>query len=370
MSEGVFPAGLGRRIRRLTAVPGPNPEFLAALRRMFLPESEGGFLPESFRMGRTLPRPGEFGGRAGGTRHPRGVSRRTIVWIGAVPATAVLLLELSPEIAAAFQRLVGFIPGLGMVKGGATVRVLEAPVTLMREDIRLTVDQMAVDDARSIVIYHYVVDDPENTLPDKAVCDVRPPYLLLPDGAAMSVRRGYHLDSKECGEPCVRYGLEFDGLPADVTDATLVLPNLAGLPAAEDSPEWRVPLHLVPAPEGTVLPVLDVAATETNAPSVTASAAETPVPTAVHGIRISMEKAVYLDGGIILSGLMTWSAQEYPAYAVFPNEDSIRIRDGEGRELPYEPVYEPGDLSAAQECATLWTVKIGRREVVGPVTIR
>jgi hypothetical protein len=371
MAEATFPDGFERWIKTVTDVPNPDPAFLASLRNRFLTREHNHSVAAGFSAGEpefpiSSVNPQKDLER---TRYPRRISRSLAWGLGLILVIlGIVLLVSSPYAVRALKRLFGFIPGVGLVEEGFPIRVLEGPVTLTRENIRLTVEQAVADSARTIVIYQYPPPEVDDNAAPSGTAFLKGPALRLPDGTEMAVKYGYHLDSEDCN--CIRYALEFNPLPAAITDVILILPQLAGMPSGAGPLNWEIPLHLMPAPEGFVLPVMEL-----NTPGISTALPSMITPSlsaeqGSYGIRLNVEKMVPLEDGYILSGDVTWSGKDFPAYAVRIDEDSFQITDAGGRNVSFEPVYAPSEPSDVPEYATPWMIKIKSKDFDSPLTLR
>jgi hypothetical protein len=202
------------------AAPPPNPAFVERLEARL-------------RSAATAPR-AALPASARWTRRQR--------WaVGALGLALVLAMALAivgpRRVLAEFQRLLGYVPGIGFVDLDAA-RVLTAPVQTSRDGVILRVMQVLAQPDRTLVVFEadgLAAYDPRQvseTLERNYTAE-----LLLPDGsrlpgAGQSLARGGESASGS---------LRFPPLPPDVT---LLLPRLPYV-APGDAPEgWEVPLTL------------------------------------------------------------------------------------------------------------------------------
>ena len=150
---------------------------------------------------------------------------------------ALLILLVLTGVAYAIGRSLGYIPGIGLVENVSGMRVLAEPVSLTREGISLTLEEvLAYPDHVEI---SYRVEGISNTIlfdPDKNIGDDEifclengaNPLLILPDGTSIS------------SDPMVLGGLSFDSgystgysfpipIPTNMSGATLSLDCLKGV---------------------------------------------------------------------------------------------------------------------------------------------
>lgn len=179
----------------------------------------------------------------------------SLIWAGSpfgrrrwAMAALVLLLAalltvtaLGPQhVLAEFQRLVGYVPGIGFVDL-QQARLLAAPVEVTQDGITLRVTQLlAKPDGTEVVIESEGLQERF----DSASFHGFEAYLSLPDGSTLES----HQFQLAYGEGT----LHFPALPEEVYQVTLQLPRL---PLVEETgsqmdtvaPEgWRIPLTLLP----------------------------------------------------------------------------------------------------------------------------
>src|SRR5512132_826651 len=79
--------------------------------------------------------------RATMKQQPRTFSR--LAWGLALAVLLIGLLVASPRVAEALKRLLGYVPGVGYVERGDSLRMLSAPVTLEKDGLTLTIEKGA-----------------------------------------------------------------------------------------------------------------------------------------------------------------------------------------------------------------------------------
>jgi hypothetical protein len=102
-----------------------------------------------------------------------------LTWGIALAILLIGLLVASPQVVEALKRLLGYVPGVGYVEQGASLRMLAAPVTLEKDGLILIIEKGAADSGRTVLLGHI-----EGYLPDRqneGYCDT-PVRLLLPVG--------------------------------------------------------------------------------------------------------------------------------------------------------------------------------------------
>ena len=64
-----------------------------------------------------------------------------------------IIFLIVPDVAMAMPRIFGFIPGMGIVDQSATICVLAEPVSMTRDGITLTVEQVILTSDKTVVSY-------------------------------------------------------------------------------------------------------------------------------------------------------------------------------------------------------------------------
>ncbi|HZU85903.1 MAG TPA: hypothetical protein VFF78_00380, partial [Anaerolineaceae bacterium] len=266
----------------------------------------------------------------------------------------VALLSI-PTVVEALQRMLGYIPGSGLVDNSQPIRVLEAPVSQTRDGVTVTVNKAVLTVERTQIEFS-VFGVPAEAYPnaeDIQGCFQRP-YLLLNDGTQLT---------------------EADPIPASVDHATFIIPCIANTLPGKAPQDWRFELRFVPAPPDlTVMPVVDVvtplAGAETVTPTVGASG-RTPLPTGAPAeVRVAVEKLVETSDGYILIGAFRPQVAEGTWVEV---TDMPRITDAAGQFVRYDlvtdielPVVEDGSMGRGEFS---WAYKIKDAGVTYPLTL-
>ena len=219
------PLSIEEKLAAAAYTPAPRPEFVEALHTRLMQEASAA-TPRTI-----VPMP-----------------RRKILWGTAALLLALLSLVIiltgPQQVLAEITRLLGYIPGLGLVEQNVPVRVLEKPVRLTRDGISVSVNS-ALLSARQTRVEYGISGVPLSAYPKGEIntgC-MEVPYLLLPDGTRLPVNAAVTF-------------------PPQVNEAVFVLPCLPGaLPTAAPT-DWRLPLQFVPLPaKTTVLPVFELTST-------------------------------------------------------------------------------------------------------------
>jgi hypothetical protein len=287
------------------------PEFQEEIRQaMSVPDADAAFLAD---LRREVVRP-----------WPRPVNQRPFftrpAWITALVVVFLLaagLIAAGPQrVLAAFRQLFGYIPGVGIVDTNAPIRVLAEPVSVTRDGVTVSVNKAFLSADKTTLDYG-VAGVPLSAYPKgEAVTGCTDlEYLRLPDGS--------HL---ELNAP----------VPANVSEATFVMPCIFNTLPGTVPTDWELPLHFVTAPPDlTVMPVIELTpvAVATGvqatpaAPSQGASATLAP-----QGAAVVIDKEIETNDGYILIGMLR---SQVPSNSSIRQTGVLVIQDASGKSVPY-----------------------------------
>lgn len=350
MAESLYPVEFENLVQAALSAPEPDPAFMDAMRVQFLNRAD--LTQKETRM---KPNALRFSAR--------------LTWGLALLVLLALIVAAfsSPEVVNALRRLLGYIPGVGVVEQTSALRVLAQPVTQTREDVTLTIEQAVTTTDKTVITYLFVRDPniatstpPQNT---EQPFDDRP-SLRLPDGTQMYIMHGSRqaADLPEEQGHAIRYQLTFGPLPQGVDHVVLVLPTLLPLSDFVGPEHWEIPLDFK-ASSGAQLPVIEVLATATPGAQPT----ETPSSTVLEPPSFFMDKVVPLPDGYLFMGYTRWIPQGVgPGWTYRLDPDLLTIRDATGQEIPYdygtpEPIDRPGWSS--------WAFQVHGKDFHWPLTI-
>jgi hypothetical protein len=302
-------------------------------------------------------------------RKTRSLSR--LAWSIAVTILLIGLLIASPQVVQALKRILGYIPGIGYVEPGDSLRMLVEPVALERDGVKITIEKAVSDSTGTILLEHI-----EGYTPDRSgmpACD-DPAQLLLPDGTALAEKRFETTMETPTGSPQGRfYGRYlFGALPTGQMDATLEIPCVMYDARLRD---FKLSLHFQLAGKTAVMPVIEL---PTQAGGVLSPAQGTPqianppgAATAsdgtVQGFDIVLESETPLDDGYILAGSYRWTDTRFDWTSLQPNDP--KLQDANGREVAFEPV-EPAAPTEPTGRKLPFAYKITGKDHAWPLTIR
>jgi hypothetical protein len=180
-------------------------------------------------------------------RIQKGKSRTMQPRLKVVATVFIILLVLViglvsvPSVRAAIQRWIGYAPGIGLLSEGQ-VRVLTEPVSVTRDGITLTVEEMWAASDRTLIQVSVegwpwrklVIDSPGNGCLDPAILRLPDRELTITQPqSSLGWATGYELKSL------------YPAIPSTVDELTFVMPCL--ILARRGSDDWELSLRLVPS---------------------------------------------------------------------------------------------------------------------------
>ena len=134
-------------------------------------------------------------------RKEKGKTMKTRFAFAGLLTLAIILASLFtiPSAATAMKRLLGYIPGIGLVENDVQLRILKEPVQTRRGETTITVLQGAADTQHTTLVYQVeAIPAAEISAETKATGTCHElPELLLPDGSRM---QGEAEAGKQLGE--------------------------------------------------------------------------------------------------------------------------------------------------------------------------
>jgi hypothetical protein len=339
MSDYIPSPEFDEKLRVALTVPAPEPAFVSQLRAKLIARSaEMKSQPKRFFL-----RP---------------------AWRIAMAVLLVLIvtvLLIGPQnVVAAMQKLLGYIPGVGVVDRSVPIRVLSEPVTAERDGYTMTVESGVLDSQRTVVTYSVegISLATANAGGEGAENPKCSPFLLLPDGTTLGITGGRG-DGWGTG---YRDRMIFPSLPMDVNKAAFVVPCVRDMPPGSAPENWQFQLRFQPAPpDMTVMPVIDI----TPSPSATDAGNGSGITTPF-GIGVVLEKVIPTEDGYILTGRIISNDARFTA-----SSDVVKVFDATGQEVPSENVdlyslgTETGEISPQQ-----WGIRVQGHSFVAPLEVR
>jgi hypothetical protein len=175
------------------------------------------------------------------------IMKSKYVLSGVLAVVAIIVIMFSiPSVATAMKRLLGYIPGVGVVENNVPLRILNEPVQSKQTGTTITIKQGVVDTQHTILVYQVENIPASQINPEMQPLDMchRLPILLLPDGSRLQ-------GEIESGTSWVSgYGrrIVFPALPVDVNSIRLVFSCLEQTTLAVNTQKWEIALEFVIAP--------------------------------------------------------------------------------------------------------------------------
>jgi hypothetical protein len=277
---------------------------------------------------------------------------------------SILFLLVLTGVAYAIGVSLGYIPGIGLVKQDAPIRVLAEPVSTSRNGITFTVMQIVADSERTTILYSIDAPDPtpgplQQPVPGEPACKYLPDFIShsihLPDGQILDGGSGEPVTGDD---PNLAYFKVMDApIPQDLDTITIVL----------GCDQGEATVHLIPATSSEILPVIT---SSTTSPEI--NAVESTESTAVSddlGFSTEVDKVVELDEGYLLIGNMHWTNTSLVNVSIL-SENTV-IVDANGNPVSFD--IETSDpsfwaLDDAKQSAG-WAFVIAGKDHAWPITI-
>ncbi len=265
----------------------------------------------------------------------------------------LLALLILTTVVYALGRLLGYVPGIGLIDQSVPVRVLQAPIKVKQEDLTITVLKVVADATQTLVVYRV------NGIPARMdgfpTCGLSP-TMRLPNGTELKALRDANIGGmgSENGFPMsYQAQMSYAPVPADVEDIVFVFPCI--LPIGKGPENWQVQIHLSPAPKDYATPAVEIGATfvasnpkfvvspspTTDMRIFTPESPDTLPPTSTpvsNGSGLYLEKVIELPNSYILVGNFTDAGDLPGALEVSsdPYESLPRIEDGAGNPVAFK----------------------------------
>lgn len=298
------PSEFEQEVREALNEPNANPVFVRDLRATLIKRS-------TMKQSRLLPR---------------------FSW-GLALTTLLVTILITPLTVTALKRMLGYVPGVGYVEPGTSLRLLSTPVTVNRDNLSVTVEKGTVDSQRTVLLLH--IEGYTSDQYGQVNCDTSP-RLVLADGRVLNqIETEYSQDAPQGIDSGIYYGRHvFEAIPADQLDAMLEIPCLLYDAKFTD---FKFPLHFAKANANEVLPVIDLPtpAESTSAPlSHPTAAPASSASSTLEGFAIVLERETQLVDGYILSGTYQWTDSRFDAFSVYPFDP--QFTDANGKSVNFE----------------------------------
>jgi len=294
--------------------------------------------------------------------------RKLVSTILLIVIAFVLLFYAVPEVAAAIQRWLGYVPGVGLVQEGQ-IRALAEPVSVTREGITVTVDQVLITPERTVLIYSVegIPANTQDTPAEETLCAMpsypyvvslrlsdRSPLLASPMGV-------------EAWPTGYRHRFKYLPIPAEINEATLVISCLFHTQPGIVPEGWELPLRFVPAPvDMTAFPVIEIPTS--TAPAVMV----TPATSLTEGaaLTLSLDRAVQMNDGYLLYATLHWENTPFNYVDVIDLAENLHLLDASGQEMLYE-VHEDEQTGVKEDQRqTAFAIKTAPVQSPGALTLK
>jgi Tol biopolymer transport system component len=277
--------------------------------------------------------------------------------------TVATLFFTVPGVASATRKILGFIPGIGLIDQTSPLRILAEPVTDTRDGYTVTVENAVLDQEHTVITYS--VEGPftdDTNITDDGISEIcfAAAELHLPDGIIYQIPGGLPDSTWETG---YRVQYSYPAIPAGVDQAMLYLPCLNSLPFGKGPENWEISLSFILAPaEMTVYPV-GIQATPTSDPE----AAETEVALN-HGINISLESIIPLTDSQLVQVRADWQNNPNITWIAIDQQD-VNILDTNGNEVTFTPSSEAIDPNAGNLLSAAFGFKTSNMDAAGSAKV-
>ena len=90
----------------------------------------------------------------------------------------------------------------------------------------------------------------------------------------------------------------------------------------------------------------------------------------VHAVGTALDSFVQLEDGYLLIGRLQWSSTDYPAYAIRPIMNLVKVTDAAGKEIAFTPwPKSSSNLPKNEEYISYWAIKIKGKAFAAPLTV-
>jgi len=294
MTEYILTPQFEDEVRGAFNAPDIRPAFAEQLRNQLAQAAEGKFRP---------------------ARRPFYLRPAWAALLVVLAALIIGTLLIGPQrVYAAVRQLFGYLPGVGIIDESEPIRVLAERVRVTRDGVTVSVNQATLL-ANETRLDYGVSGVPLSAYPKgEAVTGcIEREYLRAPDGSRLEIN---------------------DPIPADINEATFVMPCIFNTLPGTVPTDWELPLRFVPAPADlTVMPVIELTPTILKE-SVTPEAFQIEETGAVSTVQaaVSVEKVIETEGGYILVGAFR---PQPPAGTWVQVTGGPVIRDANGKKVSY-----------------------------------
>lgn len=265
-------------------------------------------------------------------------------WAMAFVLVLAILTVSAPSLAAAFGRIFGYVPEVGLVESTNGLRMLAEPVVATRDGVTLTVTNVFVYQDRIELSYEVSGIAPENdgwqaedrnTNPTAFCGGVNPggtynpesdARLRLPDGSILE--RDY---TGKYPQDVFAMQLIYDAaIPADVNELFFMLKCIPQARLGVAPENWEIYLELVDVPAGTIVgePVIDVPPVPMDEALASPSAEVDPAPI----VTMTLERIIPTDSNTVL--YLHFNAENADPSLISIMPQTAYVIDSLGQQIP------------------------------------
>jgi hypothetical protein len=181
-------------------------------------------------------------------------------WVVGIALAVLVVITSLPGVDSAYKQLFSFIPGIGLVAQKDHLRILQTPVTVTRDGISITIEQVVVDENNVELAYSVsgIASNLQQPAPEQggqmnSLCSGQDMYpnLLLQDGTLL-VSDPIPLGGKWLSDGYIAGHSFAATISASETQLTFQLKCLQDARRGAAPEDWSIPFALATAPEGYV----------------------------------------------------------------------------------------------------------------------
>jgi len=236
-----------------------------------------------------------------------------------------------PSVRAAIQHWIGYIPGVGLISEGQ-IRILAEPVSLTRDGITLTVEQVLVDSNQTTVMYSaegLTADMLDNN-----------PGVNTPGcykNAVLRIGNNEFSPTSQTGTSWItgyQHRAIYSVIPPQTNEVTLLVPCLRFAIPGKTPENWELSFQLIPAPPSmTAFPIIEIPTPLQATPTLLPST-ETNTHLVADGISITFDRAIQLDDGYLIYAAVHWENSGFSGLEIF-GPSAFRLLDSQGQNVSY-----------------------------------
>ena len=243
--------------------------------------------------------------------------------------TIVVILAIMfsiPSVATAMKRMLGFIPGAGLVEKDSTLRVLTQTFEIKQDGTTISVIKGVADSQKTILVYQVENLPAFPTSAELKFTDIcqRVPELQLPDGSVLQGK----VDTGNSWVSGYSRRIVFGSLPAEVNSVVLVFTCLEQSLASPDWSKLEIPLSFEQtAADEQAFTLVDLP-TPMPAPDQNASGEESYQS----DIRLVVNQYAKAYEDVVLFGVLESISGKNKIEMI--DSDAIHLIDSSGKEIP------------------------------------